>query len=108
MEGILLLGRPLLAGILLIASLTKLNDRAQTRQSHGDLGIPPSLASPVSVLLPFAKLAIGLAPIPTATALRGALGALALLAVSTSGIGINLAQGRKPDCKCFGQLYSRL
>jgi len=36
----------------------------------------------------------------------GALGALGLLSVFVVGITINLAQGRKPDCHCFGQLHS--
>jgi hypothetical protein len=29
-----------------------------------------------------------------------------LLLVFVAGIGINLARGRKPDCRCFGQLHS--
>src|SRR5262249_22333939 len=32
--------------------------------------------------------------------------ALALLLIFVAGIGCNLAQGRTPDCHCFGQLHS--
>ncbi len=32
---------------------------------------------------------------------------MALLALFIGGISINLARGRKPDCHCFGQLYSK-
>jgi peroxiredoxin len=32
--------------------------------------------------------------------------ALALLLIFVAGIGYNLAQGRTPDCHCFGQLHS--
>jgi peroxiredoxin len=34
------------------------------------------------------------------------VGALALLLLFVSGISINLARGRKPECHCFGQLHS--
>ena len=34
------------------------------------------------------------------------LGALILLLLFVAGIGYNLAQGRQPDCHCFGQLHS--
>ena len=36
----------------------------------------------------------------------GGPGALVLLLLFVVGIGINLARGRKPNCHCFGQLYS--
>src|SRR5204862_6805855 len=40
------------------------------------------------------------------TAWWGAVGALALLLIFVAGIAYNLAQGRTPDCHCFGQLHS--
>ena len=65
-EAILLLGRLLLAGVFLVASLSKLADRAQFRQTLVDFGIPVFLSNPLSLLLPFAELAIAGALIPTA------------------------------------------
>jgi hypothetical protein len=58
----------LLAGVFLVASLSKLADRTQFRQTLVDFGISQSLASPISLLLPFAELAIGVALVSVAIA----------------------------------------
>jgi peroxiredoxin len=102
----LLVARLLLAGVFFVAGLTKLADRAGSRQAIIDFGLPARLASPVGILLPLAELAAAAALIPASTAWWGALGALALLLVFVAGISYNLARGRKPDCHCFGQLHS--
>jgi thiol-disulfide isomerase/thioredoxin len=102
----LLVARLLLAGIFLLAGLTKLADRAGSRQALIDFGLPTTLATPFGILLPLAELATAAALIPTSTAWWGAIGALALLLLFVAGISINLARGRKPDCRCFGQLHS--
>jgi methylamine dehydrogenase accessory protein MauD len=106
MEIAQLVARLLLAGIFLVAGLTKLADRAGSRQAAIDFGLPAALATPFGILLPLAELAAAAALIPASTAWWGALGALALLLLFIVGIGINLARGRKPDCRCFGQLHS--
>jgi peroxiredoxin len=95
-----------LACVFVVASIAKLRDLAGFKQTLSDFGIPLSLTSPLSALLPAAELAVGVALIPLATARWGAVSALALLAVFTIGIGVNLALGKKPDCNCFGQLHS--
>jgi thiol-disulfide isomerase/thioredoxin/uncharacterized membrane protein YphA (DoxX/SURF4 family) len=102
----LLVARLLLAGIFLVAGVAKLADRAGSRQALIDFGLPTGLATPFGILLPLAELAVAAALIPTSTAWWGALGALALLLLFVAGISINLARGRKPDCRCFGQLHS--
>jgi len=102
----LLVARLLLAAVFLVAGLAKLADRAGSKQAAVDFGVPKSLATPIGILLPLAELAVAAALIPTATAWWGALGALALLLLFITGISINLARGRKPDCHCFGQLHS--
>jgi peroxiredoxin len=43
---------------------------------------------------------------PVASGWWGAVAALALLGVFTTGIAASLIAGRRPDCHCFGQLYS--
>lgn len=48
-----------------------------------------------------------IALIVTPIAFYGAIGALVLLVLFIIGISANLSLGRKPDCNCFGQLYSR-
>ncbi len=98
--------RLLLATVFLVAGVAKLGDRAGSRRALKDFGVPDWLVAPLGILLPIAELAVAGALLPVASAWLGSLGALALLAVFLLGIGINLARGRKPDCHCFGHLYS--
>jgi peroxiredoxin len=102
----LLIARLLLALVFALAGAAKLADRAGSRQAIVDFGLPTRLASPLGLLLPLCELAVAAALIPTATAWWGAVGALALLLLFVVGISINLARGRRPDCRCFGQLHS--
>ena len=106
MDVVLLLVRLLLAGVFVVAGLTKLVDLAGSRQAMRGFGLPEPLAKPAGLALPIAELVVAVLLIPTATAAWGGLGALVLLLVFVAGIGYNLARGRKPDCHCFGQLHS--
>jgi peroxiredoxin/uncharacterized membrane protein YphA (DoxX/SURF4 family) len=106
MDNLLLGSRILLALVFILAGITKLADRAGTRKAVTDFGLPPWLISPVAILLPLAELAVAVALIPQFTAWWGAAGAMTLLLFFIVGISINLAQGREPDCHCFGQLHS--
>jgi peroxiredoxin len=106
MDVTLLATRVLLAGVFALAGVTKLADRQGSRQAAVDFGVPAPLATPVGVLLPLAELAVAAALIPATTATWGAAGALALLLVFVAGIASNLARGREPECRCFGQLHS--
>jgi peroxiredoxin len=105
-EIALVVVRLLLAAVFAVAALAKLADRAGSRQAIVDFGAPRALASPGALLLPLAELSVAVALIPRATAWWGALGALALLLLFSAAIATNLARGRKPDCRCFGQLSS--
>ena len=102
----LLIARLLLALVFAVAGVSKLADRAGSRQAVIDFGLPTLLATPVAICLPVAELAVAAALIPASTTFWGALGALALLLLITAGIGLNLARGHKPYCHCFGQIYS--
>jgi methylamine dehydrogenase accessory protein MauD len=102
----LLTARLLLTAVFAVAGLAKLADRAGTRQAIKDFGLPAALAAPLALVLPPAELAVAVALIPAASAWWGAAGALALLALFTAGIAVNLARRRTPDCHCFGQLHS--
>ena len=106
METILLIARLLLALVFVVAGAAKLADPKGSRQAIVDFGVPAVLATPLGILLPLAELAVAVALIPASTAWWGAVGALALLLLFVVGIGNSLAQGRKPDCHCFGQLHS--
>ena len=106
MDVALLVARLLLTSVFVVAGVAKLADRAGSKQAMVDFGVPTSLAAPLGVLLPLAELTVAAALIPTSTAWWGAVGALVLLLLFVAGIGANLARGRKPDCRCFGQLHS--
>ncbi len=106
MEIAVLVGRLLLGGVFAVAGLAKLADRAGTRQAVSDFGAPRFLAAPLAILLPLAELAVAVALVPKASAWWGAIGALALLLVFVAAIGVSIARGRAPDCRCFGQLQS--
>src|ERR687898_376688 len=106
MDIVLLFARLLLAAVFVVAGGAKLADRAGSRRAVADFGVPAPLAATLGVLLPLAELAVAAALIPTSTAWWGAVGALVLLLVFVVGISANLARGRKPECHCFGQLYS--
>jgi thiol-disulfide isomerase/thioredoxin/uncharacterized membrane protein YphA (DoxX/SURF4 family) len=102
----LLIARLLLSSVFIVAGVAKLVDRAGSARAMAAFGVPAAVASPLGVVLPLAELIIGAALIPTSTAWWGALGALTLLLLFVAGIGLSLARGQRPDCRCFGQLHS--
>jgi peroxiredoxin/uncharacterized membrane protein YphA (DoxX/SURF4 family) len=106
MDTALLVARLLLASVFAVAGASKLADRKGSRQALLDFGVPAPLASPLGTLLPLAELAVASALVPADTARWGAVGALALLLLFAAGISANLARGKKPGCRCFGQLHS--
>lgn len=106
MNSMLLIGRLLLIAVFITAGLAKLTDRAGSRQAMINFGVPTTLARPLGVLLPLVELVVAAALIPVMTTWWSALGALILLLLFSGGISLNLARGRRPDCHCFGALYS--
>ncbi|MGI8486046.1 MAG: MauE/DoxX family redox-associated membrane protein [Thermomicrobiales bacterium] len=106
MDLVLLLARIVLAGVFILACVTKLADRRGSAQAMQEFGVPVAFAPLFGTLLPIAELVVAVALIPTSTARGGALGALILLLLFVAGIGVNLARGKQPDCHCFGQLHS--
>ncbi len=106
MDGFAVVARIVLVGVFAVSGVAKLLDREGTRRGVEGFGLPGSLVGPIAFALPLAEIAIAIALIPGASARAGAVAAIALLAAFTIGISINLAQGRRPDCHCFGQLHS--
>src|SRR6266446_8968086 len=106
MSLLILFARVLLCAVFLVAGLAKLADLAGSRQAMRDFGVTSKLADVFGVFLPLAELAVAVALIFPLTVWWGAVGALGLLLIFVAGIGYNLAQGRTPDCHCFGQLHS--
>jgi uncharacterized membrane protein YphA (DoxX/SURF4 family) len=104
MDGTLLIARLLLAGVFAMAGVAKLIDPAGTRRGLTGFGVPDRFAGSLALALPAAELAVATALLPLASARAAALAALVLLLIFLTAIIGNLSQGRKPDCRCFGQL----
>jgi len=104
MEIALLIARLVLASVFAVAGLTKLSDRAGTRQVLIDFGVSPKLAPSVAVALPIAELVLAAGLLLTELAWAASLGVLVLLAGFSVAIAVNLAHGRRPDCRCFGRI----
>src|SRR5947209_18100826 len=102
----LLVARLFLALAFAIAGAAKLADLPGSRRALEEFGLPRVFAFPLGTLLPIVEIAIAAVLIPTATAWWGALAALAVLVIFTAGIAVTLFSGLRPDCHCFGQLYS--
>jgi thiol-disulfide isomerase/thioredoxin/uncharacterized membrane protein YphA (DoxX/SURF4 family) len=101
-----LIARIVLAAVFLVAGIAKLRDFAGTRHGLGEFGAPANLAGPFAVILAATELIVSVALLPAMTASAGALAALVLLVLFTVAIAANLAQGRAPQCHCFGQMQS--
>lgn len=106
MDAVLLLVRLFLAGVFGVAAITKLADLSGSQEAMRDFGLPERLAGPAGIALPLAELAITVMLLPLATSWWGAVAALVLLLAFIAAIAYTLAQGRAPDCHCFGQVYS--
>ena len=106
MDGVIVAARLELAVVFAVAGFAKLADLAGSRQALRGFGMPKVLATPLGTLLPLVELIVAGALLTASAAWWGALGALALLIVFVGAITYNLAQGRAPDCHCFGQLHS--
>src|SRR5689334_9369818 len=106
MDVVLLVLRVLLALVFGVAGGAKLVDRAGSQQALRDFGLPGWLASPAGVLLPVLELGVAVALLPALSAWWAAAAAMALLLLFVLGIGLSLLRGRRPDCHCFGQVYS--
>lgn len=106
MSTAVVLVRLVLGAVLVAAGLAKLADRDGTRRAVVDFGVPARFAPPASALLPLTELGAAALLVVPATARWGALLALLLLAFFVAAIAVNLAKGRRPDCRCFGQVHS--
>jgi peroxiredoxin/uncharacterized membrane protein YphA (DoxX/SURF4 family) len=104
MDTALLLARLLLAGVFAVSGVAKLADRPGSRKALKEFGVPAQFVGPGAIALPLVEFVVAALLLPRATAWWGAVGSLGLLLAFIAGIAYNLAQGRTPDCHCFGQL----
>lgn len=93
-----------LAAVLLLGAIDKLRDLASFDEVLDNYRLlPAALLKPVARALPMTELLAGVLLLPGATRGFGAAAALALLALVTAAVVINLARGRTAiDCGCGG------
>ncbi len=106
MAAAALVARLVLAGVFAVAGVTKLADLSGSGEALEAFGLPRRLTRPAGVVLPLVELATATCLLVSAWAWWGAVSAAVLLAAFIAGIAVNMAQGREPDCHCFGQLHS--
>jgi thiol-disulfide isomerase/thioredoxin/uncharacterized membrane protein YphA (DoxX/SURF4 family) len=105
-DVLLLIARLVLAAVFGVAGLAKLFDRRNVVQSVAEFGVPRALVTPLALALAPVELIVAIALVPVAIAWWGALAALSLLVVFLAALGVNLARGRRPNCRCFGEIGS--
>ena len=89
--------RLLLASVFALAGFTKLRDPARTRADFESLGLPVRIVPTLSLCLPLIELGIGTLLLIEPLAHLGAAGALGLLTIFTTVIGVNLWRGRQAN-----------
>lgn len=98
--------RVLLAAVFILAGCAKLADGEGFRNAVSDFGVPPKLARAVGAALPAIEVGTAVGLLFRVTARWAATGAILLLAAFMIAITVNLLRGRRPECRCFGQLRS--
>src|SRR5512139_1671746 len=106
METILLLIRLFLFGVFALAGIGKLLDRKGSEKAVREFGVPAGVAGPTAFILPIVELVIAIGLLFTGSSWMAAIGALLLLLIFIGGMLYQMAQGKAPDCHCFGQLHS--
>lgn len=107
MSGLLIAARLSLAGLFLTAAILKAVDHNGFRASLAEFGLSARFRPAAAVAVPLleAALALGLLAVPTARA--AGWGALGLIVVFAGALFLNLVQGRRPECHCFGNMSAR-
>jgi thiol-disulfide isomerase/thioredoxin/uncharacterized membrane protein YphA (DoxX/SURF4 family) len=107
MPLIIVLVRIALSVVFSLAGITKLMDKAGTREAVKNFGAPETAAPAIAFVLPFVELAIAIGLLFSGSTALSSIGGLLLLGLFVLAISVNLARGQTHDCHCFGQLYSR-
>ena len=106
MEIVLLIIRLVLFAVFALAGIGKLLDLKGSEQAVKDFGTPDEFAKTFAIAIPFAEIVFAFCFLFVSTSWVGALGGLILLLSFTGGMLWQMAQGKAPDCHCFGQIHS--
>ena len=97
MTVVLLVARLLLIATFAVSGIAKIVDPAGTRKAIVGFGFRDRSARVGAWGLPVVEIGVATAMLWRATAWWGSLGALALLIVFCTVVGVNLSRGRAPD-----------
>jgi peroxiredoxin/uncharacterized membrane protein YphA (DoxX/SURF4 family) len=106
MDALLLLIRLTLFAVFALAAIGKFLDLKGAEKAVKDFGTPEEFARFFAIALPFAEIVFAVCFLFVSMAWVGAIGGLILLLSFTGGMIWQMAQGRAPDCHCFGQIHS--
>ncbi len=106
MELVLLLIRLFLFGVFALAGIGKLLDLEGSEKAVKGFGVPDELAKPISIFLPVTEVVIAALLLFVGTSWVGAFLAFLLLLAFIVAMVVQMAQGKAPDCHCFGQIHS--
>jgi uncharacterized membrane protein YphA (DoxX/SURF4 family) len=100
---VLLYFRVLIGGLLVIAGVAKLMDRAAFYDAVADYDVlPTTLARPFANLVPLFELVAGTLLLFGLFTVPAAVLAVPLFGSFAVAIGVNISRGRHIDCHCFG------
>jgi thiol-disulfide isomerase/thioredoxin len=104
---VLLLARLPLVMVFGAAGALKYRDQSTFSETLLDFGAPGFLAKPLTRVLPGLEIATALLLLVGDPFRAGSIAALLLLLVFTLAVTINLIRGKRPNCRCFGQVSSK-
>jgi len=97
-------GRLALATVFVVAGAAKLRDPNGMWSMLRGFGAGVRASDAAARVLPWLELGVGVLLLPAASAGWAAIAAIGLLGAFTAAIAWNLARGRRPECRCFGQI----
>jgi peroxiredoxin/uncharacterized membrane protein YphA (DoxX/SURF4 family) len=106
MDASLLILRLVLFAVFALGAIGKFLDLKGAEKAVREFGTPEELAKPMAIALPIAEIIFAVCFLSTSMSWVGAIGGLILLLSFTGGMIWQMAQGRAPDCHCFGQIHS--
>ncbi len=103
---VVLLIRWTLGGVLAVAGIAKLCDRAMfVRAVHSFRILPPRLSQQLGLVIPYVEVGTGLLLLIGLESRLAAVLAIVLFTGFAVAIGVNVLRGVDLDCHCFGTLH---
>jgi hypothetical protein len=106
MSALALGSRLVLALIFVTAGAAKLADRDEMRAAVNAFDFRGRLVSSAALVLPPCEVALAIGLVIPTTARLSAAFAAALLLAFAGVLGVSLARGNSPECRCFGRLHT--